>query len=146
MKPESTLRQQVAEYLQLQYPATIYRFDLAADIKLSIGQAKRHKHLHPHRGYPDLFIAKTSRVFGTLYSGLYIELKADGKSPYKKDGSLKADQHLQEQAKMHSKLRDAGYMVVFGVGFDQVKEVIDKYLKDSVDPTSASEPEEDNVF
>lgn len=55
---ESDLYRLVAEYLQVQYPEVIYRFDLAADLKLTPGQAVRHKRLHPHRGYPDLFIAQ----------------------------------------------------------------------------------------
>lgn len=129
MKPEALLRQQVAEYLQLQYPTTIYRFDLAADIKLSIGQAKRHKHLHPHRGYPDLFIAMPSRLYGQVWAGLFIELKADGKSPYKKDGTLRKDKHIDEQNQMIKRLNAAGYWATFGVGFDECKKIIDEYMR-----------------
>ena len=129
MKPEVTLRQQVAEYLQLQYPDIIYRFDLVADLKLTAGQAGRHKHLHPHRGYPDLFIAMPSRLYGQAWAGLYIELKAEGKSPYKKDGSLRKDKHIEEQKAMLNKLTEYGYWATFGVGFDQCKKIIDEYLR-----------------
>ena len=129
MKPEATLRQQVAEYLQLQYPDIIYRFDLAADLKLTAGQAVRHKHLHPHRGYPDLFIAQPAILAGHRFAGLYIELKAEGKNPYRKDGKLKKDKHLEEQAYMLHKLLQAGYFAVFCVGFEDCKQTIDGYLR-----------------
>ena len=130
MKPEASLRQQVAEYLQLQYPDVVYRFDLAADLPLTVGQASRHKRLHPHRGYPDLFIAQTAEIAGTIYSGMYLELKAEGKSPFKKNGTLRKSEHLEEQDKMLAKLTEAGYYAGFGVGFEECKSLIDSYLKD----------------
>ena len=79
---EHNLYEQIARYLQLQYPNVIYRFDIAADLKLTPGQAAKHKRLHPKRGYPDLFIAEPStniwnnpvREWG-LHFGLYIEIK-----------------------------------------------------------------------
>ncbi len=82
---EHNLYGQIARYLQLQYPNIIYRFDLASDLKLTTGQAAKHKRLHPERGYPDLFIAESSRKF----HGLYLEIKTESNSPYKKDGTLK---------------------------------------------------------
>ena len=128
MKPEAILRQQVAEYLQLQYPDVVYRFDLAADLPLTVGQASRHKRLHPQRGYPDLFIAEGM----PLASGLFIELKAEGKNPYKKNGDIKSNKHLREQEAMLKKLRKAGYWAEFGVGFESTKILIDKYLRGSI--------------
>ena len=85
MKPEAELRRMLARWLQYQYPSVIYRFDLAADLKLTMGQARKHKELHPKRGYPDLFIAEPRGK----YHGMYVELKAEGKSPYKRNGELK---------------------------------------------------------
>lgn len=59
---EHNLYEKIARYLQLQYPDAIYRFDVGADIKLTMGQAAKHKRLHPERGYPDLFIAEPKIV------------------------------------------------------------------------------------
>lgn len=139
---EHSLYEQIARYLQLQYPNVIYRFDIAADLKLTPGQAAKHKRLHPERGYPDLFIAKPKEVkvktaLGGGYilveaktlSGLYLEIKTESNSPYKKDGTLKKDQHLEEQAKMLEKLRARGYRAEFGVGFEGCKQIIDEYFK-----------------
>lgn len=128
---EHQLYEQIATYLQLQYPNVIYRFDLAADLKLTMGQAAKHKRLHPKRGYPDLFIAeyKVDHWSGVpKYYGLFLELKADGNSPYKKDGTLKKDEHLEEQENMLEALRSRGYMAKFATGFDEAKQIIDDYL------------------
>ena len=137
---EHNLYEQIARYLQLQYPNVIYRFDVGADLKLTPGQAAKHKRLHPERGYPDLYIAESRenvnskdwngivREWG-FYFGLYLEIKTESNSPYKKDGTLKKDQHLEEQARMLEKLRARGYKAEFGVGFEGCKKIIDEYLR-----------------
>ena len=138
---EHNLYEQIARYLQLQYPDVIYRFDIAADLKLTMGQAVKHKRLHPERGYPDLFIAKTKEikvktVLGSGYSlveikplgGLYIEIKKDGEKLTKKDGSWRTP-HIAEQAEALEKLRERGYRAEFGVGLSKCKQIIDEYLR-----------------
>lgn len=120
---EHQLYEQIAIYLQLQYPKVVYRFDLAADLKLTAGQAVKHKKLHPRRGYPDLFIAKPSKN----YHGLFIEIKRDKTRIRKKNGEW-ANDHIAEQAAMMAELAVAGYCVGFAVGFDEVKRMIDQYL------------------
>lgn len=151
---EHKLYEQIARYLQLQYPDVIYRFDLAADLKLTPSQAAKHHRLHPERGYPDLFIAESSenvnskdwngivREWG-FYFGLYIEIKKDG-TKLKRDKDAKKllkgevkirkkgdwwDKHIEEQAEMLEKLRARGYRAEFGVGFDGCKKIIDNYLR-----------------
>lgn len=122
---EHQLYEQIAQYLQLQYPSVLYRFDLAADLKLTPGQAKKHKKLHPLRGYPDLFIAARRQ----RHSGLFLEIKREGTTIYKKsDGQLVKDKHIREQAEMLDKLRKRGYMAEFACGFDEAKRIIDAYL------------------
>nr|DAK63419.1 MAG TPA: hypothetical protein [Caudoviricetes sp.] len=97
---EHNLYKLIAQYLQQQYSDVIYRFDLASDLKLTKGQAAKHKRLHPRRGYPDLFIAESSenvnskdwngivREWG-FYFGLYIEIKKDG-TKLKRDKDAKS--------------------------------------------------------
>lgn len=130
---EHQLYEKIARYLQENYPDVIYRFDIAADLKLTKGQAAKHKRLHPKRGYPDLFIAQSAPrcIDGSWkydYYGLFLELKAEGNSPFKKDGSLKKDEHLEEQEEMLEALRSRGYMAHFATGFDEAKKIIDDYL------------------
>lgn len=130
---EKDLAQSVASYLCNKYPhptipkasRIIYRFDLAADIRLTIGQATRNKRLHPRRAYPDLWIAEPA----SGYHGLYIELKKEGKSPYKKDGvTLRKDEHIEEQAAYIADLLARGYYATFAVGFVETITVIETYL------------------
>ena len=137
---EHELYKIIAQYLQVQYPDVIYRFDLAADLKLTAGQAVKHKMLHPNRGYPDLFIAEPKirqyrdsegmiKLTQTkFYSGLYIELKKEGTRLKKKNGEWASD-HIKEQAEMLERLEFRGYKAVFCCGFDETKQVLDNYLK-----------------
>ena len=115
---------QIAQYLRLRYPNVIYRYDLAADLKLSIGQAKKHKALQHYRGYPDLFIAEPRGK----YHGLFIEIKKDGTRIFTNKGPLVADAHIREQFDMLADLRQRGYQAQFAIGFDNAKQLIDEYL------------------
>lgn len=123
----------IADYLRLQYPDVIYRFDLAADLKLSIGQARKHKRLQRFRGFPDLFIARAKLVqtkdgLPAVTHGLFIELKREGTKILRKDGRLVSDAHIREQAKMLQALEREGYRAQFAVGFEQAKQIIDDYI------------------
>ena len=127
IQAEKILAQQVSTFLRTKYKKVIFRFDTGADMKLTIGQAKRAKALHGeiNRGYPDLFIAEPNKY----YHGLYLELKADGRSPFKKDGSLKKDKHAQEQQDFINRLKDKGYAAGFVVGLKEALDVIDEYME-----------------
>lgn len=120
---EHQMYEQIARYLQLQYPEVIYRFDLAADLKLTAGQAAKHKRIHSRRGYPDLFIAESRNGLHALF----IELKAKGVRLKKKDGTW-ASSHLEEQNEILNQLQKKGYAAYFAVGFEETKQIIDDYL------------------
>jgi len=134
---EHDLYKMIADYLRYQYPQVIYRFDLAADLKLTMGQASKHKRLQRYRGYPDLFIAEpdigktdgSRRAFKKIWFGLFIELKREGTRIYKKDGTLVSDAHIREQYDMLNDLRARGYAAEFACGFDEAKKLIDGYMK-----------------
>lgn len=135
---EAILHQKICDYLRLQYPNVLFRTDFAAGIKMTMGQAAKHKRLQSVRAWPDLFIAEprdkwtmslaTHEETITKYSGLFIEIKAA--NIYKKDGyTLLANQHVLDQQKVLKQLQDKGYMAVFAVGFDEASEIIDSYLQ-----------------
>jgi hypothetical protein len=122
------LHQQITEYLKIRYSYVLFRTDFAAGLKLSMPQAILHKKLQASRAWPDLQIAEQSHVLYGEYPGLFIELKADGVTLYKKDGTLRKDEHLEEQAAMLQRLRDRGYKAEFAVGFAAARKLIDEYL------------------
>ena len=120
---EHQLYELIATFLRLQYPNVIYRFDLAADLKLTAGQAAKHKRLHPRRGYPDLFIAHPVGK----YHGMYLELKKDGTRLRKRNGDF-ASEHIKEQWEMLGALTLRGYKAEFAIGYDDAIAQIKAYL------------------
>ena len=138
MTREHDIYTMIADYLRYQYPQVIYRFDLAADLKLTMGQASKHKRLQRYRGYPDLFIAEQSvrhedvsdhAICEWNYAGLYLEIKKEGTRIFKRDGTLVSDTHIREQFDMLAELRNRGYAAEFACGFDEAKKLIDDYMK-----------------
>ena len=119
---EYQLYKDVAAYLRLQYPKVMYHFDLTG-VNLSRAQAGMTKAIQCSSGYPDLFIAEPRK--GS--HGLYLELKAEGTRLFKRNCDLASD-HLKQQASVLSDLRNKGYDAWFAVGFDEAKELIDRYL------------------
>ena len=143
MTSEADLQVQVADYLRLQYPNVMFHIDFGSGIKLTMGQAIKQKRQNGGRkSWPDMFLAEpivrdseTGQFYKgnyypakQVYNGLFIELKRQGTRIYKKDGTLTANEHIQEQAKMLEELRKRGYMAEFACGFDEAKEIIDRYL------------------
>jgi hypothetical protein len=121
MKPERLLQLHVSQFLQTQYPRVLFNLDTSGNFT-TIGQAKLNKRMRSGNKWPDLFIAEARGG----YFGLYIELKAV--TPFKKDGTLKANEHVKAQNKMLDRLNDRGYMACFGVGLDATINIIKMYL------------------
>lgn len=129
---EKKLSWKIAEYLAYQYPELEFRFDIAADMKLTIGQSTISKEkLRHQRGYHDLTILEARGG----YFGLLIELKKDRSEVYRQDGKLKkrynkvtGSDHNIEQYKHLEKMRGKGYWADYGFGFDHTKGIIDGYM------------------
>ena len=51
---------------------------------------------------------------------------------YKKDGTLKKDQHLQEQQDMINSLNNDGYYACFAIGENQAIQVINDYMNNKL--------------
>ncbi|QHF24212.1 hypothetical protein GTU73_09440 [Rathayibacter sp. VKM Ac-2804] len=121
---ESVIQQRVCLYLATHYPDVIFRSDFASGLKLSIAQASLHKRLQSSRAWPDLHIVEPRGE----HAGLFIELKRKGVVVFKQDGTLRADEHLQEQAAMLASLRERGYRAEFAIGYDAAVALIESYL------------------
>ncbi len=127
---EEQLHQHITDYLRLQYPNILWRTDMGG-IRLTPGLRAKAKRVQGVRAWPDLFIAEPRKG----KNGLFIELKKEGTHLYKKDGSLVANAHYHEQAKVLKRLETLGYKAVFAVGFEEAKKLIDNYLRSSVGGT-----------
>lgn len=119
---EDTLQIAISDWIRFQYPHVIFTSSLDG-FKLTMGQAIKAKKMRSGKGFPDLMIFKPSGI----YHGLFIELKIE--SPFKKGGTLKKSEHLENQAAMHKRLWNEGYCVYFAWSFEQTIEIINKYLK-----------------
>lgn len=120
---EFKLQQAVCRWLNVKHPKVIYLSDTIANMRLTPQAQLRNKSIQKSGFHcPDLIILEPRGK----YHGLFIELKI--KSPYKKDGSLLKNEHLENQSKSMCELVDRGYCCVFAWEFDQVTEIINEYL------------------
>jgi hypothetical protein len=122
---ESNVHKAVVTYLKFAYPHVIFHTDFAAGCKMTMGQAIKNAGLQSGKSWPDLFIAEPRNGD----AGLFVEIKRSIDEVFKKDGSLKAGEHIEAQAAMIGKLKQKGYHAAFGCGFDHCKSIIDNYLK-----------------
>jgi hypothetical protein len=122
-QPEYYLQKQICKYISIQYPEVLFLSDTVASVALTILQGVRNKEIQKESfKCPDLIILEPKGKF----HGLCIELKV--KSPFKKNGELKKNEHLEGQQKSLFDLKQKGYLAMFSWGFDQTKELIDWYM------------------
>ena len=126
-QPEYHLQVQVCEYIRWQYPKTLCLSDTIAATRLTIPQQVRNKAIQKS-GFkcPDLVIYEPKG----MYHGLFIELKIE--NPFKHNGELKSNEHLEAQQKTLFDLTEKGYWACFAWSFDQAKLIIDNYMKQEV--------------
>lgn len=130
-QPEYKLQVAVCEYLRLQYRDVIFMSDTIASLKLTKPQQQRAKAIQKTDFHcPDLLILEP-RTFadGEYFAGLFLELKIV--SPYYKSNPtvLKVDPHIEAQAESIQRLNKKGYHATFAWDFDEIKKLIDSYLK-----------------
>jgi hypothetical protein len=127
IQKESKLHLLITNYLRVRYPDVIFRTDFGAGMKMTIGQAMKHKRMQSSDAYPDIFIAEPKNN----YCGFFIELKRVPSAVHKKDGNLRQVEHIQKQYAMLIRLRNKGYKAEFGLGYQHTIHMIDEYLASS---------------
>jgi len=120
-RTEADLHRAICIYIQLQYPLVIFNSDLSGQ-NTTKRQSVVNKDLRSSKGFPDIIIYESCNN----YHALFLEVKKE--TPYKKDGTLKSNKHLEEQQEMHNRLKDKGYYARFVWDFEQAKETVDFYL------------------
>ena len=126
-QPEFELQKAVCRYISFQYPTMLFSSDTIASVKLTKQQAYRNS-LIQKKGFKmaDLQIFEPNEK----YHGLFIELKV--KSPFKKNGELLKDEHLEGQQKSIDDLNAKGYYACFSVGLDMTIKIINDYLNNKL--------------
>ena len=114
-KPEELLRDRLVTLLQSEYPNTPYRFDLAADMVTTIGQATKNKRINGKwsKGWPDLIVLGKKKV-------LFLELKATE--------TVVNSEHTRTQARIHLKIRKKKHKCVFCCGYDECSKILKLFL------------------
>lgn len=87
---------------------------MATDLKRT---RSRHKQL-------DLVILKPSGEF----HGLILEIKKDRSEVYRKDGTFKKSDHVDEQNDSIKHLGSLGYKAEYAFGFEHGVSIVDTYL------------------
>lgn len=122
---EQSLQSAICKWLRLQHPDVYFISDFAAGMHLSPHMASIRASQAPKMKVLDLAILEPR----SCYHGLILELKTEEATPYLKDGkTLKKSEHLEAQQWSIDLLKSKGYAACFGVGFEQVKSYIEKYL------------------
>lgn len=122
-QPEFDLQKQVCRWISYQYPNTLFLSDTIASVKLTMPQATRNSLIQKKRfKTPDLLIFEPKGNF----SGLFIELKV--KSPFKKNGEIRKDEHLEGQLKTINDLKSKGYYACFSWSFEMTISIITQYM------------------
>ena len=122
-QPEFELQKQICRWISYQYPNMLFLSDTIASVKLTIPQQNRNKLIQKNNfKTPDLLIFEPKGNF----SGLFIELKV--KSPFKKNGEIFKDEHLEGQLKTINDLKSKGYYACFSWSFEMTISIINQYM------------------
>ena len=120
---EEKLQIAISTYLKVQYPDVYFMSD-SSGLRLPMGLAVKAKKQRSKHAQLDLVILEPRGS----YSGLIIELKRDVKEVYKQNGDYRKSEHVELQNVSINHLKDKGYCCGYGFGFEEAKDIIDKYL------------------
>lgn len=128
-KREMAVQRAITRYLMSEYPQVDFFNDWASGAYLTTGQNAARLSIQPKTGWSDLFIPYPSRG----YHGLFLELKKEGTTIYKKigpeKGQMVADQQIRAEAEFIERMNKLGYLARFAVGYDKATEIIDWYME-----------------
>ena len=111
MKPEQQMHRSLCAWLKIAYPCAYFDSD-PSGLRVSVGLRAILKSTRSNHAHLDLFIAEPRGQ----YHGMFIELKS--KTPFKKDGTLKKDAHLESQAQTMANLTTRGYYCIHAWNID----------------------------
>jgi len=122
---ERKIHKRIVGYLKTAHPQVRFCSTLDGE-KFGSFQAQAVRALQWGRGIPDLLIFHPTQ----LYTGLALEIKKD--TVFRKDGKLKAGEHLAEQQDWLDYFSNIGWCARFGCGFSQSIDIIDSYFSNNL--------------
>ena len=128
--PEMVLQKQCFDYISGKYPElnSLFIFNSLQGLYLDEVQRAIAKQTG---GLKENLLDFELKLPRNNYIGLALELKKE--TPYKKNGDLRKDTHLENQFKTIQLLQAYGWKAEFVWTFEQFKTVLDSYLKREVE-------------
>jgi hypothetical protein len=123
MVKEQSIHIQLCNYVRLKYPDVIFTSE-SSGIRLTMGQAVKAKKLRSSSKLPDFWMAEPRGE----YKGFFLELKRSRDEVFRKDGSLKKDEHVKGQMEILERLQKKGYYAYFACGIDEAIDFVDSYM------------------
>jgi hypothetical protein len=123
VQSERELQNAICKYLKLRYPKVKFRTDKDGQfaIKKTLGDKAMQASA---KGFPDMIVREKRKGFNALV----IELKKEDVTVFRKDGTLRDDQHLRDQKEWLDWFEELGCKATFSCGWDETKNLIDSYL------------------
>lgn len=116
-QPERKLQKQICEHLQTFYPDVYFMSD-PSGLKLSWNILKLLKATR----------SKHSQLDVVIIHNCIIVLEVKAETPFKLNGGLKTDKHLQEQFEVMKSLRDMGHIAEFVWTLEQAVDIFEVHL------------------
>ena len=129
------------DIIQPRYPQAVLIVNPHSDQNMSIQHAARMKKQGYTPGQADMLIIHPKHVLQTpapkgiedysdcqAFTGIALELKAEGKGAYRKDWALKSGDHLRRQKNWMHHLSTQGYFCAFTEGLEQTIEYLAWYF------------------
>ena len=121
---ERRIHKRVTSYLRHSYPDVRFHTSLDGEA-MGTHQREHVGALQWGPGFPDLMVFKGNGE----HIGLALEIKKDGESPYKKNGSLRSGVHFVNQEGWIRYLRRDGWRAEFAVGYSMAIDIINEYFE-----------------
>lgn len=120
---EDKIQEQLGEYIRRKYPDVIFTSE-SSGVRVTKWVAVHMKKCRSGRSLPDVIILEPRKG----YHGCCIELKTEKAEIYKKDGTLRKNEHVEGQEDTLNYLKEKGYFTSFAIGLDHAITLVDFYL------------------
>lgn len=126
-QPEFKLQRTICTWLSIAHKDILFLSDTVASVKLTLPQQARNKSIQKKDfKTPDLLIFEPNEK----YHGLFLELKS--KTPFKKNGQLLSNEHLEGQKLTIDQLNEKGYFACFAWDILQIMGIVNDYLNNKL--------------